>query len=84
MDRAETLRQALRKQEHAHRKLQAARTEASAPEESAELRSTRMQELQDAAAEADAEMARLRPEPVGPETGSESEYQPPIGPAFSN
>lgn len=84
MDRAEMLREALRKQEHAHRKLQAAKTEAAAPEETPEARSQRIQDLQEAAAQADTEMALLRPEPPATEDQSESEYQPPIGPALSN
>jgi hypothetical protein len=84
MDRAETLRQALRKQQHARREFQEAKTKAVPPDESPEQWSKRIDDLRAAAEEAEAEMTRLRPEHPTPDATTESEYQPPIGPGLSN
>ena len=84
MDRAETLRAALRKQEYARRAFQQAKTQEVPPDHSPEQWSEHVEELRRAADEAESEMSRLRPESETPADTEESEYQPPIPPALSN
>jgi hypothetical protein len=84
VDRAETLRAALRKQEYARRAFQQAKTREVPPDQSPEQWSEQLETLRRAADEAEAEMTRLRPEPRDPADASEDAYQPPIPPALSN
>ncbi|MGH9919502.1 MAG: hypothetical protein ACRD6W_11635, partial [Nitrososphaerales archaeon] len=62
MDRAETVRAALRQQVSTRRRYEEAKVRELAPEESPEERTAELEELRVAAESADAEMARLRPD----------------------
>jgi len=84
VDRAETLREALRKQEYTRRAFQQAKTKEIPPDRSPEQWAEQLEKLRRAADEAEAAMTRLRPERRDPADTSENEYQPPIPPALSN
>ncbi len=84
MDRAETLRQALRKQNHARREYEEVKDRELLPEETPEQWSTRVRDLRETAEAADAEMTRLRPNHPRTDGPSEQKYQPPMEPGFSN
>ena len=84
MDPAETLRQALRKQQHARREYQEAKSRNVAPGESPEQWAQRVQDLREAAETAEAEMDQLRPVQSKVDRPPDEAYQPPMGPDLSN
>ena len=84
MDPAETLRQALRKQEHTRREYQEAKNREQPPDESPEQWSRHVQDLREAAEVAEAEMDQLRPVQPNADRSPDEEYQPPMGPDLSN
>ena len=81
-DHAERLRDALRRQRHAQLEYERARRQPSAPEESGEDRTRRLDELRAKAEAATTEMDRLRPgEPTSPDDAA---VAPPLPPGVSN
>ena len=84
VDRAETLRQALRKQQHARREYQEAKSKELPPGESPEQWAQRVQDLREAAETAEAEMNELRPVQSKVVRPPDEGYQPPMGPDLSN
>jgi hypothetical protein len=84
VDQAETLRQALRKQQHARREYQEAKSKKVPPDESPEQWAQRVEDLREAAETAEAEMTQLRPVPSTVDHPTDEAYQPPMGPDLSN
>ena len=84
MDPAETLRDALRKQQHTRRVYQEAKARPLPPDESPEQWSRHVEDLREAAEAAEAEMDRLRPAQSKADHPHDGEYQPPMGPDLSN
>jgi hypothetical protein len=79
MDHAETLRQALIRQRRARGAYDEGRRAALA-EETPEHQADQLRILREASEAADAEMARLRPEPSHIDDPTRQGYDPPMGP----